>query len=166
MPQRPSLRPLRQRLLLAAGAVALAACYGAPGPSAESTSALVGEMTRRGAVVLAQTSGDAGCTDASLAPNAIHLRMTVPADAIPRDVYLFRFKPTAYESGAAVVDACQLAFTARSSRAGGPVERLDNPPFRAFGDGWSPALTELLSEALTAGGVPAPSRSPGASAGG
>ena len=123
------------------------------------TAGLLEELARHGVSAVEQRAGDPGCGDASLVPNAMHWRLTVATDPAPRDVYLFRFKdrPT-YDGAAAAVEACRVVFEARSSRAGGAVERLDVSPWRAFGDGWSASLREALEASLTIaagnGGVP------------
>jgi hypothetical protein len=83
----------------------------------------------------------------------------MPPDPTPRDVYLFRFRNRVrWADEVAVVDACQHAFEAISSRVGGPVSRVDVSPYRAFGDGWTPELRAALQRGLTAvagdGGIP------------
>ena len=85
--------------------------------------------------------------------------VSVPPDDEPRDVYLFRFRNSVrWADEAALVEACQHVFEAISARTGGPVERIDVSPYRAFGDGWTPELRAALERGLTEvagnGGIP------------
>src|SRR3972149_6862034 len=71
--------------------------------------------------------------------------LTIAAAGQRRAVYLFRFRNRVrWTDGAPAVDACQGEFEARSTRVGGPVDRVDVSPYRAFGDGWSPELRAAL----------------------
>jgi hypothetical protein len=112
-----------------------------------------------GIAVHERTSGDAGCGDASLADNAVHVVVSMAPDPAPRDVYLFRFRNSVrWADAGPVVAACQAAFEAISARAGGAVSRIDVSPYRAFGDGWTPELGAALQRGLTdvagEGGIP------------
>ena len=112
-----------------------------------------------GITVHQRTSGDAGCGDASLADNAVHVVVSMAPDPTPRDVYLFRFRNSVrWADGGSLVDACRAVFEAMSSRAGGSVDRIDVSPYRAFGDSWTPELNAALEAGLRStagdGGIP------------
>jgi len=133
--------------------LALAGC-GAPDralATPQDNAGLLQTLAQHGVTVLSQTSGDPGCSDPALVANAVHWRVTISSDPRPRDLYVFRFLDhAAFLAGAAAVDTCQAEFTARATRAGGTVTRLDVSPWRVFGDGWSSDLAAILQAALTA----------------
>ncbi len=141
------------RLALVAILTLLAAACQATGRAAATpadNAAVLDELARHGVRAVGERGGDTGCSDASLEPNALHWRLTVTGDPTPRDVYLFRFSDRAtFEAGAAAVDACRAEFQGRSDRAGGDVGSLAISPWRAFGDGWSDALSDALTASLT-----------------
>lgn len=140
---------LGSRWLAAVVAAALAAgCYGGEStPTPGGTTEVMQELTRSGLRIEGAVSGDAGCGSTSLSDNAVHLRVTLPPDTTIRDVYLFTFRSTAYDGGAALVDDCQAALGAAGA---GPTVRVDVAPFRAFGPGWPPALRDVVTRALAA----------------
>ena len=130
-------------------ALVIAGCYSSATASYHpgDASQLVQEITRRSATVAATVSGDTGCSDASLTDNALHLTVTVPTDALPRDVYIFTFRSTKWDTSAAPIDACQAAYA--QAHPGTTITRLDIAPYRAFGADWSPSLSATISAALT-----------------
>jgi hypothetical protein len=128
---------------------ALASCYSSATASLHpgDASQLVQQITRRGATVTATVSGDTGCSDSTLTDNALHLTVNLPNDTQPRDVYIFTFRSTRFDSSAVAIDACQAAFA--SAHPGTSVTRLDIAPYRAFGAGWSQSLSATITAALT-----------------
>ncbi|MFI5254004.1 MAG: hypothetical protein ACHQ15_00900 [Candidatus Limnocylindrales bacterium] len=155
-------RSLVGPLCSAVAALLLAACGAIsatmPPPTPADALGIFAQWALRGIDVHGRVSGDPGCGDASLVDNAVHVVVSLGGDA-DRDVYLFSFSNSVrWADGGPVVDACQAQFEARSSRAGGPVERIDVSPYRAFGDGWSAELKADLSAGLVVaagdGGVP------------
>jgi cytochrome c556 len=148
------------RLLALVALLALAACGGErPGPTPADRQGIFEELARRGGTVSEIVAGDPGCRDPDLAGNAVRFSLTVPDTSKAAHVYLFTFKNRPFfERAKPAVDACQGAFEARSARTGGPVERIDVSPYRAFGDGWSPGLRIFLEATMRAvagdGGVP------------
>ena len=147
-------RSLAAVVLPALAAVLVLAGCGTPDKAVatpQDNAGLLQTLAQHGVTVLSQTSGDPGCTVASVVPTAIHWRVTVKTDPTPRDVYVFRFLDhAAWLAGQADVDTCQGQFEAGSRRAGGPVTRLDISPWRLFGDGWSADLQATLKAAFTA----------------
>lgn len=151
---------VRSLALAGLAGLALTACGGErPGPTAADRQGIFEELARRGGTVSDIVAGDPGCADPELAGNAIRFRLTAPGAAEGADVYLFTFKNRPFfERGRAAVDACQRVFESRSAGTGGPVERIDVSPYRAFGDDWSPGLRGFLEATMRAvagdGGVP------------
>lgn len=93
-------------------------------------------------------SGDPGCSDASLADNAVRIGVSMPADVPPTVVYVLNFRnQAAYEAAAAPVEACRLALVAEAS---GPISgsHLEVPPYRAYGVGWTDELTRIVEASL------------------
>ena len=158
----PQLRG-RTVVFPSAAALLFAACgtlvTSPPLPTPADFTGIFERWALNGISVHERTSGDAGCGDPSLADNAVHVVVSFGARDPRRDVYLFHFRNRVrWADGGPVVDACQEVFEAMSSRAGGPVQRVDVSPYRAFGDGWSPELREALEsgleEAAGDGGIP------------
>jgi len=160
MSRRRGASLVRLLALVALSAQALAACGGErPGPTPADRQGILEELARRGGTVSEIVSGDPGCADPELAGNAIRFSLTVPGASGSADVYLFTFKNRPFfERGAAAVDACQRAYETDAARTGGPVERIDVSPYRAFGEDWSPGLRIFLEATMRAvagdGGVP------------
>ncbi|HTS15504.1 MAG TPA: hypothetical protein VMH24_07535 [Candidatus Sulfotelmatobacter sp.] len=148
---RPRLARLIPCLLVAA--LVLAAC-GTPDralATPQDNFGLVQTMAQHGLTVVSQISGDPGCSEPGVVANAVHWRVMAATDKTARDVYIFRFLDhAAFVTGGPEVDTCQAEFTASTTRAGGPVTRLDISPWRVFGDGWSADLQASLSAAMTA----------------
>ncbi|KRT63413.1 MAG: hypothetical protein XU10_C0011G0025 [Chloroflexi bacterium CSP1-4] len=153
----------RSNALVAVAALTIAACGSVvttmPLPTPADAIGIFEQWALRGVAVHERTSGDPGCSDPSLDDNAIHVVVSMDAGGQRRDVYLFRFRNRVrWTDGAPAVDACQGEFEARSARVGGPVDRVDVSPYRAFGDGWSPELRAALESGLLVaagdGGIP------------
>jgi hypothetical protein len=144
-------------------ALALAACESIaptmPPPTPADSIGIFEQWALRGITVYQRTSGDTGCADQALDDNAVHIVVSLGVGGERRDVYLFHFRNRVrWADGGPAVDACQGQFEARSSRVGGPIERVDVSPYRAFGDGWSPGLRAALAAGLVVaagdGGIP------------
>ena len=111
-----------------------------------------------GGTITSITSGDPGCDSEELAGNAVRIRVGAPSGA-DADVYLttYRNRPF-WEASAAASDACVAQVAERAGTAADAVDRLDISPYRAWGTGWTPELTELLQRAMTTaagdGGIP------------
>lgn len=157
--------PFRRSLPFAFAALALAACGTVastmPLPTPADFNGIFEQWALNGVSVGGRTSGDPGCDDRTLVDNAVHVlvRFGPGIDDQPYDVYLFHFRNRVrWADGAAAVDACQAQFEGRSARAGGPVERIDISPYRAFGAGWSPEFRRALESGLVVaagdGGLP------------
>jgi hypothetical protein len=130
-----------------------------PLPTPADAIGIFEEWALHGVAVHERISGDPGCSDPSLDDNAIHVVVSMGVGGQRRDVYLFRFRNRVrWADGAPAVDACQGQFEARSARVGGPLDRLDVSPYRAFGDGWPPDLRAALESGLVVaagdGGIP------------
>ena len=126
--------------------VGLMAC-GTARPSATpgGVAAVTQGLVRGGLEIVTAVGGDAGCDDAGLAGNALHLTVR-PRDGSTRDIYLFTFRSRSYDESAGAVDACQAQVGAASPNT--PMARVDVAPYRAFGAGWSPQLREVVEQAL------------------
>ena len=155
--------PFRRSLLFAFAALALTACGSVvttmPLPTPADAIGIFEQWALRGVAVHERTSGDPGCPDPSLDDNALHVVVSMGAGGERRDVYLFRFRNRVrWADGTPAVDACKGQYEARSARVGGPVERVDVSPYRAFGDGWSPELRAAIESGLVVaagdGGIP------------
>jgi hypothetical protein len=141
-----------RKLLIACAVAALAAagCYGSTEPSYRpgDASQLVQAVTRRGVTVAATVSGDSACpADASLTNNALHLTVSDPTGGMPRDAYVYVFREKTWDASRAQIDQCQAEYAA--AHPDQAVNRLDIPIYRVLGAGWSPALTEVLTAAVT-----------------
>jgi len=164
MPPRFARRVARRSIaLVALAALTIAACGSVvttmPLPTPADAIGIFEQWALRGVAVHERTSGDPGCADPSLDDNAVHVVVSMGAGGERRDVYLFRFRNRVrWADGAPAVDACRGQYEARSARVGGPVERVEVSPYRAFGDGWSPELRAALESGLVVaagdGGIP------------
>jgi hypothetical protein len=163
MPHRHVLRSCVLLAVVSAVCVLVVGCasgaVSSPLPTPGGYTEIFEAWALNGISVHERTSGDPGCGDRSLADNAVHVVISMPPDDEPRDVYLFRFRNNVrWADAAPLVDTCQHAFEAISARTGGPVERIDVSPYRAFGDGWTPeeraALERGLAEVAGNGGIP------------
>ncbi len=153
----------RSIALVAGAALTLAGCGSVvttmPLPTPADAIGIFEQWALHGVAVHERTSGDPGCVDPSLDDNAVHVVVSMGAGGERRDVYLFHFRNRVrWADGASAVDACQGQFETQSARAGGPVERVDVSPYRAFGDSWSPELRAALESGLVVaagdGGIP------------
>lgn len=134
-------------------AVAASGCYGdtGPGPTPGSMDDVIGAIVLQEITVLHLTSGDAGCSTASLHENAVHMTLVIGAQSASHEVYFFNWKNQAkYDAAAADFAACMAAFQA--SNSGASMTRLDAYPWRAYGPGWTTQLYSKLVNALTAAG--------------
>ncbi|MFO1540465.1 MAG: hypothetical protein ACKOTZ_08460 [Chloroflexota bacterium] len=142
-------RPGALRALLAHALVAplLAGCYSFAQPSFHPGNAreLLVAITRRGVEAKA-LAGSSACTDPTLVANALHIRATVAADPVPRDVWVYSFRPRGWEQTQAVVDACEAEYAAANPDA--RIVRIDVPVSRVFGADWSPELERAVRAAL------------------
>jgi hypothetical protein len=153
---------VRSRLACCSALVAgilLAACgpLERPPNTPMDRSGIFEQIALEGGAIVSVTSGDAGCDDPALAENAVRARVRAP-DGAEADVHLLTFRNRPFwEASGAAADACVAALESRRGPLGS-VERLDISPYRAWGRGWTPALTDLLRRALTRaagdGGVP------------
>lgn len=147
MPIRRRPGRLRALLALALTAPLLAGCYSFAQPSFHPGNAreLLVAITRRG-VEAKPLAGSSACADPTLVANALQIRATVAADPVPRDVWVYSFRPKGWEQTQAVVDACQAEYAA--ANPGARIVRIDVPVSRVFGADWSPELERAVRAAL------------------
>ena len=132
-------------------AMAVVGCYGddGPGPTPGTMDDVIAAIVLQNITVLHLTSGDAGCSTASLHENAVHLSLVIGSQNASHDVYLLNWKNQAtYNAAAAAVAACQAEYQA--SHPGVTMTQLDAYPWRAYGPGWTPELYAKLANAFTA----------------
>ncbi len=125
-------------------------CYGdtGPGPTPGTMDDVIGAIVLQGITVQHLTSGDAGCSVASLHENAVHMTLVIGAQSASHEVYFFNWKNQAkYDAAAADFAACMSEF--KASNPGASVTRLDAYPWRAYGPSWTPELYTKLVNALT-----------------
>jgi len=114
--------------------------------------AVLGALALRGATIHQQVSGDAGCTDSTLHPNALRIDLTLTQDGTDYEVYLFRWRrPADYDSSADNFEAC-LDEYAGAILGEADVESIELRPWRAFGPGWTDELRLTLEQALRSTG--------------
>lgn len=126
-------------------------CYGdtGPGPTPGTMDDLIGAIVLQGITVQHLTSGDAGCSVASLHENAVHMTLVIGAQGASHEVYLLNWKNQAkYDAAATDFAACMSEFKTRNPGAG--VTAIDAYPWRAYGPGWTPQLYDKLANAFTA----------------
>lgn len=131
-------------------ALALSGCYGdtGPGPTPGTMDDVIAAIVLQDITVLHLTSGDAGCSTASLHENAVHMTLVIGAQNASHEVYFFNWKNQAkYDAAAADFAACISEFKSRNPGAG--VTELDAYPWRAYGPVWTPQLYTKLANALT-----------------
>jgi hypothetical protein len=115
------------------------------------TQALIEEIARRGGTVRHVISGDRGCEDVGLIPNAVSLELTAgaPGDAASPEpeaalVYLFVFRDLrAFEDARGALEACRSAVDPGA-------DAVSVAPYYAFGPELDPAQRRLLVEAFQA----------------
>lgn len=143
---------MARRAVAAALLTALGGCQaGSPPPATPlALSDLVTQLVRHGVAVLQTTSGDPGCSDAELAPNGVHMRLSMPPDRAVYDAFLFRFKDsTTWTAAAASVAACAAAGpTTAAAATEGHLVTFAVDPYRAFGAGWPTGLRTAFEATL------------------
>lgn len=145
-------RPAVGAAVVTAAALATAGCRaGTPPPATPmDLSSLVTELVRHRVAVVRTISGDPGCADPNLAPNGVHMLLTLPPAPTVYDAYLFTFKDRAtWAAGASSVAACAKDGTSTAAAAAdGRLLTIEVSPFRAFGVGWPAALRSALQETI------------------
>lgn len=126
----------------------------APTHAPESFPEIVGQLGRFGVEASAWVSGDAGCSDPTLAPTAIRFsaRGLDQATPVTLRIYIFRNRE-AWERRRADVDACIAAWADDPAS----FELVDRSPYVLAGPGpWPPefksAVRRALEEASGTGG--------------
>jgi hypothetical protein len=115
-------------------------------------STLLGALALRGAAIHRQVSGDAGCIDSTLHPNALRIDLTLAQDGTDYQVYLFRWRrPADFDASADRFESC-LDQYAQSIVGEVDVESIEVRPWRAFGAGWTEELRRTLDQAFRATG--------------
>jgi len=144
---------LRLLLLLLLLLLTIAGCgASAPSPAAGDMSELLGALALRGATIHQQVSGDAGCADSTLHPNALRIDLTLAQDGTDYEVYLFRWRrPVDFDASADRFRAC-FGDYAGSIVGDVDVDSLEVRPWRAFGPAWTDELRRTLDDALRATG--------------
>jgi len=128
------------------------ACGAAPSPSIGDITAVMGALALRGATIHQQVSGDAGCTDSTLHPNALRLDLTLAQDGSNYEVYLFRWRrPADFDASAGPFAACLDEYTG-AVVGEADVDSIEVRPWRAFGPAWTEELRRTLEQALRATG--------------
>ena len=123
-------------------------CGASPSPTPGDILAVRDELVRRGVTIGSVISGESACPGQPLHDNALHLVVSVSSDTRPRDLYLYLFRPREFDETAAQMDACETEYA--EAVGDGPTSRVDVPPYRAIGNGWSPGLERAITEALGA----------------
>ena len=119
-----------------------------PGPTPGTMDDVIGAIVLQGITVQHLTSGDAGCSTASLHENAVHMTLRVGSESASHEVYFLNWKNQAkYDAAAADFAACIADYQVLNP--GAPVTRLDAYPWRAYGPGWTTPLYTKLVNALT-----------------
>lgn len=131
-------------------ALALAACGPTPTASPTDMTGVLNEFASHGAVVRDIIAGDAGCAESDLHSNGSHLTLTLTAEARDYGVYLFRWRrPSDYAAGDSAFQQCVAQF-AREPSVTEEVQTIEVTPWRAFGTGWSDAMTDVIRQSLVA----------------
>ncbi len=115
---------------------------GLPPASAGEMGDVVSALVRRGATITDQVAGDAGCSESSLHSNAVRLDVRLPGETASSSVYLFRWKTGSDFDNAA--DAFARCVAERNDQP----QTASHSPWRAYGSGWSDALSTAVNEAL------------------
>lgn len=141
------LAHLTGRAALVFLSVLFLSCTGSAGPSATPGGApeVLAALARRGITVRNTVGGDPGCSDASLAGNALHVTVTLEGEAAPKEVYLFVFRDRDFAGSSGPVEACAAEIVRRTGQG---VGRVEAAPFRALGTGWTTDFQALLAESL------------------
>lgn len=144
--------PPSRRLALAVLIVMLAGCSSLvesrPTPTPLDFGGITVAFAGTGIVVSNTTSGDAGCSDASLIPTAIAFDasgLDQPA-AVHLRIYIFGDR-AAYERRRPDVDTCDAQWATDPAT----FETIDAPPFVIAGQGpWAPGFKAALTAGLKA----------------
>ncbi len=138
------------RLVALAATLVVAACgaisTSAPPPTPADFQGLAGGIVRRGIAIDRLVSGDAGCTDAVLAPTAIAFDASGLDQADPVRLYLYVFRDrAAFERLRASIDGCARSFVTDPQT----FESIESSPFVVAGQGpWASGFERALREAL------------------
>jgi hypothetical protein len=131
---------------------ALAGCSGLvegrPTPTPVDFGGIAATLASKGIPISNPTSGDAGCSDATLIPAAIRFDATGPDLAVPvrLRIYIFRDQ-AAWERRRADVDRCIAAWATDLAT----FETVDAPPYVLAGQGpWPAAFKTAVAAALQA----------------
>jgi len=159
-PRRPAtVAPTLAGLVVALVAVTLLAGCGTVGTSPpphapESFPEIASELGRFGVEVADWVAGDAGCSDATLAPTAIRFdaRGLDQASPITMRIYIFRNRDT-WERRRADVDTCVAEWAENPAS----FEFVDRSPYVLAGpgpwpQGFGSAIRQALEEAAGSGG--------------
>ena len=133
--------------------VAVGGCYpdSGPGPTPGTMDDVIAAIVLEDITVLNLTSGDAGCSVASLHENAVHLTLVIGSQNASHEVYLLNWKNQAkYDAAAPDFAACLSQHKALNPGVG--LDELDAYPWRAYGPTWTQQLYGKLADALTAAG--------------
>jgi hypothetical protein len=142
---------MRALLGLLMAAALVVGCYGdtGPGPTPGSMDDVIGAIVLQGITVQHLTSGDAGCSVASLHENAVHMTLVIGAQSASHEVYLLNWKNQAkYDAAATDFAACMADFQAHNPQV--QLTEIDAYPWRAYGPGWTSQLYDKLANAFTA----------------
>jgi len=121
----------------------------APSPTAGEIGDLVAGLVRRGATITNQVGGDAGCSDPTLAGNAVRydVRMPNAEEAVP--VYVLRWKnQQTFDQSADSFQACVNGF--EQAHPGEAVTTFADSPWRVYGSGWSDDVKTVVEQAVHA----------------
>ena len=149
---RPACRYSDRRAFLALCLVALlvAACgvvsTSPPAPTPADFPGVAIELVKRGVVVEHPVSGDAGCSDRTLAPTAISFDASGLDQSTVVRIYLYIFRDrAAFERLRASVDDCARTFVTNPDT----YESVEDSPFVVSGQGpWGSLFTTALRDGL------------------
>lgn len=134
-------------------ALLVTGCYGdsGPGPTPGTMDDVIANIVLQDVTILHLTSGDAGCSVATLHDNAVHATVVIGAQSASHEVYVLNWKNQArFDSAADSFGAC--LDEVRAANPGGIVAEVDAYPWRAYGPGWTPQLRQIVENALIASG--------------
>ncbi len=141
-----------RRAFVAIGLVALlvAACglvsTSPPAPTPADFPGIAIELVKRGVVVEHPVSGDAGCSDRTLAPTAISFDASGLDQSTVVRIYLYIFRDhAAFERLRASVDDCARTFVTNADT----YESVEDSPFVVAGQGpWGPQFKAAVRDGL------------------
>lgn len=145
MPLQRAVRHVAIACLLLAGCGTISTSPPAPTPA--DFQGLAAEIARRGILIDAIVSGDAGCDDADLQRTAIGLDASGLGQTTPARLYFYIFRNReAYERLRGRVDACARSFVTDPDG----FESIEASPFVVAGQGpWAPAFRAAVRAAVT-----------------